>query len=70
MHTHTNAGLYELAAHDIFDVMGHPQFREERWCLCVSFFEIYGGKLFDLLNARAVVRCLEDAKHQVHILHI
>jgi hypothetical protein len=30
----------------------------------VSFFEIYGGKLFDLLNDRAVVRCLEDSKQQ------
>ena len=33
----------------------------------VSCFEIYGGKLFDLLNARGVVRCLEDAKQQVQL---
>jgi hypothetical protein len=36
--------------------------------LLVSFYEIYGGKLFDLLNARAVVRCLEDGKQQVQKL--
>ena len=33
----------------------------------VSCFEIYGGKLFDLLNARGVIRCLEDAKQQVQL---
>jgi hypothetical protein len=33
----------------------------------VSCFEIYGGKLFDLLNERGVVRCLEDAKQQVQL---
>ena len=48
--------------------MAHARFQDQRWSLHVSFFEIYGGKLFDLLNKRAVVRCLEDAKQQVQFL--
>ena len=28
----------------------------------MSCFEIYGGKLFDLLHDRAPIKCLEDAK--------
>lgn len=33
--------------------------------LFVSCFEIYGGKLYDLLNDRNQIKCLEDAKQQV-----
>lgn len=33
----------------------------------VSCFEIYGGKLFDLLNERGVIKCLEDSKQQVQL---
>ena len=31
----------------------------------VSCFEIYGGKLFDLLNERNPIKCLEDARGMV-----
>ena len=30
--------------------------------LYISFYEIYCGKLFDLLNDRAIVHCREDGK--------
>jgi len=33
----------------------------------ISFFEIYGGKVFDLLNSREKLNLLEDAKGQVCI---
>ena len=33
----------------------------------VALYEIYGTKLFDLLNDRAEVRPLEDAKKRVQI---
>jgi len=58
-----NAGLYVLAARDIFNIVQEPEFRRLR--VFVSCFEIYGGKLFDLLNERGIVKCLEDAKQQV-----
>jgi len=36
--------------------------------LYVSFYEIYCSKLFDLLNARALLVLREDAKHNVNIV--
>lgn len=62
-----NAGLYVLAARDIFTMVREPQYRRLR--VFVSCFEIYGGKLFDLLNERGIVKCLEDAKQQVQYVH-
>ena len=58
-------GLYVLAAKDIFQLLKLSQYRHIK--AYVSCFEIYGGKLFDLLNERGLVKCLEDAKQQVHI---
>jgi hypothetical protein len=54
-------GLYALAANDMFGRLS------EDLTLVVSFYEIYSGKLFDLLNDRAALRCLEDAKQNVNI---
>ena len=44
-------GLYLLAAHDIFSIIETGQNGSDIrvW---VSFFEIYCGQLFDLLNKR------------------
>ena len=61
----TNAGLYVLAARDIFSHLKHPQHSD--LLVFVSCFEIYGGKLFDLLNDRNVVKCLEDSKQKVQL---
>lgn len=60
-----NAGLYVLAARDLFFLRKQPQYKHLR--VLVSCFEIYGGKLFDLLNDRGIVKCLEDAKQQVQL---
>jgi kinesin family protein 2/24 len=59
----SNAGLYVLAARDIFDIVH----RKPTLKVVVSCFEIYGTKLFDLLNSRNPVKCLEDSKQQVQI---
>lgn len=59
----TNFGLYYLAAQDVFHLS-----REEEYnhlAVGASLFEIYGGKLYDLLNSRKPVKCLEDHKGQV-----
>eukprot|EP01006_Ploeotia_vitrea_P041220 TRINITY_DN66494_c9_g9_i1.p1 TRINITY_DN66494_c9_g9~~TRINITY_DN66494_c9_g9_i1.p1 ORF type:complete len:822 (+),score=447.92 TRINITY_DN66494_c9_g9_i1:98-2467(+) len=59
-------GLYVLAARDIFKrLRNHPG--AEVW---VSFFEIYGGKLFDLLNNRKKLACREDSNRRVNIVGI
>lgn len=36
--------------------------------LYLSFYEIYCGKLYDLLNNKELVQCREDAKQKVNIV--
>jgi len=51
-------GQYLLAANDIIANLKHfPELY-----LSISFYEIYCGKLFDLLQNRELVKCMEDAK--------
>jgi hypothetical protein len=57
-HTHTHTRTHA-------QILSHPRYA--RLSVHVSFFEIYGGKLFDLLNGRAPIRCLEDAQQQVGV---
>jgi len=53
-----NPGLYLLAANDIIaNLNNFPEIY-----LSISFYEIYCGKLFDLLSNRDLVKCMEDAK--------
>jgi len=58
-----NLGLYFLAAQDVFRIAEDPAYAD--LSIGVSLFEIYGGKLLDLLNARNPVRCLENSKGKV-----
>lgn len=58
-----NFGLYYLAAQDVFRIAKDPAYKGVS--IGVSLFEIYGGKLLDLLNARSPVRCLEDSRGKV-----
>ena len=61
----TTPGLYLLAAYDIFNLLLLPQFKH--LTVWVSFYEIYCGKLFDLLNSRKVLTVREDAKQNICI---
>jgi kinesin family member 2/24 len=58
-----NLGLYYLAALDIFQALKTEDYQE--YSIGVSLFEIYSGKLYDLLNDRALVKCLEDSMGKV-----
>ena len=49
--TYTMQPLPLKASQDILRLMNHT-FRNQGFQLFVSFFEIYGGKIFDLLNDR------------------
>ena len=60
----TVSGLYLLAAFDIMNLLSH--YRD--LTLVMSFYEIYCGKLYDLLNQRELLQCREDAKQQVNIV--
>lgn len=57
-------GLYLLASYDIIDLLNSYTDLE----LYLSFFEIYCGKLQDLLNKRTEIICREDNKGQVQFV--
>jgi len=59
-------GLWSQAGKDIFSVVRLGRFAH--LCVMVSYFEIYGDKLFDLLQRRKELQCREDRKHQVNIV--
>ena len=56
-------GLYYMAALDVFQCLDDPEY--SHLSVGVSLYEIYGGKLFDLLNNRRAVKCLEDHQGKV-----
>ncbi|XP_060669055.1 kinesin-like protein KIN-13B [Ziziphus jujuba] len=65
--TYTMQPLPLKASQDILRSMHHT-YRNQGFQLFVSFFEIYGGKLFDLLNDRKKLCMREDGKQQVCIV--
>ncbi|KAJ9692375.1 hypothetical protein PVL29_011434 [Vitis rotundifolia] len=65
--TFTMKPLPLKASRDILRLMHHT-YRNQGFQLFVSFFEIYGGKLFDLLNDRKKLCMREDGKQQVCIV--
>ncbi|EPY82746.1 kinesin family member 24 [Camelus ferus] len=65
--THQNPGLYALAAKDIFRQLEVTQPRRHLF-VWISFYEIYCGQLYDLLNRRKRLFAREDSKHVVQIV--
>lgn len=61
-------GIYALVARDVFKMLRSPKYKNENLIVYASFFEIYSGKVFDLLNDKAKLRVLEDANQQVQIV--
>lgn len=46
---------------DLYKLMAaYPQYK-----IVVSFFEIYGGKCYDLLNNKAPLQILEDKNNNI-----
>ncbi|XP_026989190.1 kinesin-like protein KIF2C isoform X2 [Tachysurus fulvidraco] len=62
----SSKGIYALAAQDVFTLLQHK--RHSDLCPYVTFFEIYNGKVFDLLNKKAKLRVLEDENQQVQVV--
>jgi kinesin family protein 2/24 len=59
-------GLYVLSAFDIFRCLQHEAYNHlEVW---VSFYEIYCGKLYDLLNDKNQLHAREDGKQNICIV--
>ena len=57
-------GLYLLAGYDIFSLLQNYN----NLTIWVSFYEIYCGKLFDLLNERKVLTARENGKQNICIV--
>lgn len=66
--TYTMQPLPLRAAEDLVRLLHQPVYRNQRFKLWLSFFEIYGGKLFDLLSDRKKLCMREDGRQQVCIV--
>merc|ERR1719463_94582 len=62
--TYTMMGLQRLLSEDIFEQLGKTR-ADDHLRVYVSFFEIYGGQPYDLLNNRQRLEVLEDARSEV-----
>ncbi|XP_050977558.1 kinesin-like protein KIF2A isoform X1 [Labeo rohita] len=61
-------GIYALTARDVFLMLKKPNYKKLDLQVYATFFEIYSGKVFDLLNRKAKLRVLEDGKQQVQVV--
>ncbi|XP_031685794.1 kinesin-like protein KIF2A isoform X8 [Oncorhynchus kisutch] len=61
-------GIYALASRDVFVMLKKPCHKKLDLQVYATFFEIYSGKVFDLLNGKAKLRVLEDGKQQVQVV--
>lgn len=59
-------GIFSLAAQDIFRSLGNKE--HGHLAVYIAFYEIYCGKLFDLLNNRQILHARENAKSNVVIV--
>uniref|UniRef100_A0A8D3CDB7 Kinesin-like protein n=1 Tax=Scophthalmus maximus TaxID=52904 RepID=A0A8D3CDB7_SCOMX len=61
-------GIYALSARDVFVMLKKPNYKKLDLQVYATFFEIYSGKVFDLLNRKSKLRVLEDGKQQVQVV--
>lgn len=61
-------GIYAFASQDVFAHLNHWRYSHLDLCVYASFFEIYNGKVYDLLNKKAKLRVLEDERQRVQVV--
>ncbi len=61
-------GIYALATKDVFKYLGSQKYKPLKLQVSCSYFEIYSGKVFDLLSGKSKLRVLEDGKQQVVVV--
>ncbi|XP_057758023.1 kinesin-like protein KIN-13A [Arachis stenosperma] len=66
--TYTMQPLPLRAAEDLVRQLHQPFYQNQKFKLWLSYFEIYGGKLFDLLGDRKKLLMREDGRQQVCIV--
>ena len=49
-------GIYALAARDVFKYLKSPKYKNNNLQVSCSFFEIYSGKVFDLLSGKSKLK--------------
>lgn len=59
--TYTMNGLQEQVVNQVYDQL------PKNHNVTVSFFEIYGGRCYDLLNAKSPLTILEDKNNNIQI---
>ena len=73
--TYTMSGIQKMVAEDIFETLTDNVLEEEETACCscdnttvsIAIFEIYGGRIQDLLNGRNRLKVLEDGRGEVVI---
>jgi len=64
----SKGGIYAFATRDVFKLLKSPKYKHLNISVSCSYFEIYSGKVFDLLSGKSKLRVLEDGKQQVVIV--
>lgn len=61
-------GLQELAIKDLFDRgITYYQDHQRNFTVTIAMYEIYGGKIYDLLNNHENLKLLEDKNNKIQI---
>ena len=63
-------GIYALATRDVFQLLNSSKHSNKDLVVSCSYFEIYGGKVFDLLSGKSKLKVMEDGKQQVFSIEI
>jgi hypothetical protein len=61
-------GIYAMTAEDVFNFLESPKYRHLNLVVSASFFEIYCGEVFDLLENKIKLRVLEGYNNEVKIV--
>uniref|UniRef100_H0X9Q2 Kinesin-like protein n=2 Tax=Otolemur garnettii TaxID=30611 RepID=H0X9Q2_OTOGA len=61
-------GIYALVAQDVFLLLRNSTYEKLDLKVYGTFFEIYGGKVYDLLNWKKKLQVLEDGNQQIQVV--
>ncbi|XP_008836638.1 kinesin-like protein KIF2B [Nannospalax galili] len=61
-------GIYALVAQDVFLLLRNSTYEKLELKVYGTFFEIYGGKVYDLLNWKKKLQVLEDGNQQIQVV--
>lgn len=61
-------GMYALVAQDVFLLLQSSTYKTLDFRVYGTFFEIYGSKVFDLLNCKKKLQVLEDSNQKMQVV--